>query len=319
MPEGQDSPARADTEGAQPAAVRGRGARAVAAFFGWSGWTTVTALATAVAAFGALWFTGQTLRATNGQLGLQHQIAVTDRLQKAVEQLSSESIDTRLAGIYLLERLAKDSPTDHEPVFAILSAYVRTHTDLTRCPRSEPDPRTFRATPPPTDIQAVLTVIGRRKSGHDLPYGIDLRNTCLTGADLAKADLTHVQLTGANLAQANLYEADLSDSFVMNADLTGASLIGARAHDTVLLRAVLSEANLFDADFEGAVLREADLRGARLSDATLKLADIAGADLRGTDLRSTDLTAVVTISTTGVPLRYDDTTLWPPNFPPPPR
>ncbi|MFC9872622.1 pentapeptide repeat-containing protein [Nocardia salmonicida] len=319
MPVDHDSAAQENAEGAQPVPQRGQGSRAVAGFFSWSGWTTVTALATTVAAFGALWFTGQTLRATNGQLGLQQQIAVTDRLQKAVEQLSAESVDTRLAGIYLLERLAKDSPPDHEPVFAILSAYVRTHTDLARCPRPESDPRTFRATPPAPDIQAVLTVIGRRESSRDLPYRIDLRNTCLAGADLARTDLTHVQLTGANLAEANLYAADLSSSFIMNADLTGASLIGTRAHNTVLVRANLSGADLSRADLKSAVLMEADLRNTRLADATLNLAAIGGADLRGADLGSADLTAITTTSTTGVPLRYDDTTRWPPNFPPPPR
>lgn len=63
--------------------------------FHWSGWTKVAAMATTVA----------TLGATNNQYSLSQQTAVTDRFRLAAEQLSSDKIDVRLSGVYLLARL----------------------------------------------------------------------------------------------------------------------------------------------------------------------------------------------------------------------
>ncbi|MFR9769659.1 hypothetical protein [Nocardia sp. SC052] len=54
---------------------------------------------------GALWFTAQSLRATNNQYSLSQQTAVTDRFRLAAEQLASDKIDVRLSGVYLLARL----------------------------------------------------------------------------------------------------------------------------------------------------------------------------------------------------------------------
>lgn len=97
----------------------------------WGGWVKVAGIATALTAVSALYFSTQSLRSTEKQYELAQQGQVTDRFGKAVEQLGSDEVDVQLGGIYSLERLARDSPSDHSVIFEVLSAYVRTHSPVT--------------------------------------------------------------------------------------------------------------------------------------------------------------------------------------------
>ncbi|MFI6960023.1 pentapeptide repeat-containing protein [Nocardia sp. NPDC050408] len=247
--------------------------------------TTLATLAVAGGTIGALWFTNQSLRATNAQLGLSQQTAVTDRFRLAAEQLASDKVDVRLSGIYLLERLAKDSPVDHATVFAVLAAFVRTHAAMSGC-----------QTPldgMPVDTQAALTVIGRRDiTNEPIPARPNLHRTCLEGADLDKAKLNNVDLISANLG----------DAYLGDANLEGALLAGAR----------LTLANLYRADLTGAHLVGANLAGANLTDANLTDANLDGVDLTGVDLTGADLRGVHLDS-----IRYNERTVWPVGFVPP--
>ena len=49
---------------------------------------------------------------------------ITGRLSKAIEMLSDEQTYTRLGGILLLNRIAKDSPEDHWSVMKMLCSYI---------------------------------------------------------------------------------------------------------------------------------------------------------------------------------------------------
>ena len=126
----------------------------------------------------------------------------------------------RLGGIYALERIAKDSEKDHGPIMEVLTAYVRENA-----PSREEEDTPDGPGPPPTDIQAILTVIGRRKTTDD-----NRRNELL---DLRDTQLVRTTLVGADLSQAILYRANLSE-----ANLDGAILVGAN-----LYRATLSAAS----------------------------------------------------------------------------
>ena len=99
-----------------------------------------------------------------------------------------------------------------------------------------------------TDIQAALTVIGRRRAG---PGNIDLTRANLTGANLHHAYLHHANLYRANLTGALLYRVNLTRAMLADADLADANLSGAD----------LSGANLSGANLSGA-----DLSGANLTD-----------------------------------------------------
>ena len=135
---------------------------------------------------------------------------ITDRFTKAIAQLGDKEMAIRLGGIYALERIAKDSEKDHGPIMEVLTAYVRENA-----PRHGEYAEKVAAKPP-TDIQAVLTVIGRRET-----TGKNRRNDRL--------DLRHTHLAGV---------------VILDADLQGADLQGADLNRTILVRANLGGANL---------------------------------------------------------------------------
>jgi hypothetical protein len=106
---------------------------------------------------------------------------LTDRFTKAIEQLGSEKMAVRLGAIYALERLSKDSQQDDWTIMEVLSAYIRDNAPWS--PGHE-QRRSFK-----TDIQASLTVLGRRheeaRARHEAAERyIDLRLTDLRGANL---------------------------------------------------------------------------------------------------------------------------------------
>ncbi|MFI7648812.1 pentapeptide repeat-containing protein [Micromonospora sp. NPDC049460] len=179
----------------------------------------------------------QTSEANREQQRLTAQGQITDRFTKAVEQLgqsSPEKVDVRLGAIYALERIMRDSADDQPAVVDILTAFVRVHS---------PAPK--RLTPPSPltiDIQAALTVLGRRDSTHDNKGGP--KGPLRRVLDLAKTDLHSASLAGANLADANLTRADLATVNLTDAYLHGADLRGADLRGADLRSADLSDANL---------------------------------------------------------------------------
>jgi hypothetical protein len=216
--------------------------------------------------------------------------------------LGNRKIEIRLGGIYALERIANESKKDYWQIIEILTAYVRensiidSHSELNSL-RNVPISMDIQANESTKhevpkirtislDIQAILTVIARRKYsyGHgeikELNFqetnlqqtnllmanlsGADLSGANLSGADLSGADLSVAKLSVANLSKAYLFRADLS-----GADLSDANLSGADLSETNLSVANLSGANLFGADLSGANLSGADLSGAKLFGAKL--------------------------------------------------
>ena len=148
-------------------------------------------------AAGALVFTARNFTLSRRTFELTEQGQVTDRYTKAIEQLGSDKLDVRIGGIYALERVARDSARDHPTVMEVLSAFVREHSHEQRSPTPEPtDALPTRRTRP--DVQAAVTVIGRRISRNDRER-IDLSGALLSGALLADTDLAGAILSGADL------------------------------------------------------------------------------------------------------------------------
>jgi len=230
--------------------------------------TGLIAMLAAIGAAGGLAFTARTYR-------LSREGHITDRYSKAVEQLGNEKIEVRLGGIYALERLMLDSPADQPTIMETLAAFVREHAPLSNekvevrlggiyalaafvrqraphrsRPALDPAPGSFPSTQdhPSEDVQAVLTVLGRRRAVHD-ERPIDLSRTNLPGA--------------------SFFEANLTSAILFEANLTGADLSGAH----------LTGAFLYKANLTSAILRRANLTGAYLSEATLTNAYVAEATL----------------------------------------
>jgi hypothetical protein len=122
---------------------------------------------------------------------------VTDRYTKAIGQLGSDKLDVRIGGIYALESVTRDSARDHPTVMEVLAAFVREHSHEQVPPQDSGGPERERSTRP--DVQAAVTVIGRREAKRDT------RRINLSGADLTDATLTRANLRGATLTGANLY------------------------------------------------------------------------------------------------------------------
>jgi uncharacterized protein YjbI with pentapeptide repeats len=218
---------------------------------------------------------------TRPTLKLIRQRHVTRRYAKAIEHLDSDQLDVRTSGIYALERVARrDSARNHPAVMEVLTAFIR---ERSHDQRPADSGRPIRC-----DVQAALTVIGRRDQSRDI-RPIDLTGANLTQADLVRSDLAGADLTGAHLIGANVYGGHLTRAQLAGADLTHAhlacvDLAGAQLKNATLRGTDLTDAKLDTADLNGADLYGADLIRADLTDADLHGADLAFADLYGATL-----------------------------------
>ena len=146
-------------------------------------------------------------------------LLISNQASKGFEQLASDKMAMRLGGIYALEGVmnASERPEQYRgPVLEMLCAFVREYTI---------GKTVFEK--PAIDIQAALTVIGRRK-GQELADlakanipGANLSGANLSGANLSGVNLRGADLTGANLRSANLRGANLSAAYLIRANLTG--------------------------------------------------------------------------------------------------
>ena len=152
---------------------------------------------------------------------------ITDRINKAVEGLGAEKIvkqaegattkeftqpnlEVRIGAIYALERIAQDSLRDHIQIMEVLSAYIRENAPISSALSHEALDN-LEHVAPRVDIQAVLSVIGRRKQQQikleeNANYTIDLNDTCLQGADLSKLNFSRVFLSFSDLGRSILAE-----------------------------------------------------------------------------------------------------------------
>jgi hypothetical protein len=228
--------------------------------------------------------------------------SIEERIFRATEQLNRRGFSA-LVGIQALEEIAKDSPRYHWKIMELLAAFVRNAP-----PRKEDEGIS-------DDIQAALTVIGRRDSTKDPPnHRLDLSYTDIRNADLMDAKLNGVLLIKANLKGAFLTKVSLEEAVIREANLEDADLIGANLYGADLEGANLGwaklGANLLNAGLIRANLYGADLWGAKLQRADLWEANLEAADLREADLRETENLELEQIKLA----RGDSTTLLPENL-----
>jgi hypothetical protein len=155
-----------------------------------------------------LYFTWRTL-----QVNREGQI--TERFTRAIDQLGKmengkKLFEIRVGGIYALERIARESEEDYEPIIEVLTAYVRQNAprkpeigELLAEEESDKQERT-----PDPDIQAITTVLRRltRVHGQGGRRRLDLRDTDLQGAELLRANLQGAVVTDEQLADARSLE-----------------------------------------------------------------------------------------------------------------
>ena len=218
-------------------------------------WTAIVQAIGGTALLIGLLFTWQNLRATQLKLDVDRFTAATSQLGAQLSD-GKPNVEARLGGIYALSSIAQDSAKDYWPVMEILTAYVRHNApwrDLVQegsytsnIHSLEPKPR--------TDIQSILTVLGRSTP----PAAKDLRLD-------QKFDLRFTDLRGTEFWDAHLERTDF-----WGAHLDGAKLWGACLNEAKLVKAYLRDANLKEVKLVRADLTGADLTGANLTGANLR-------------------------------------------------
>ena len=220
---------------------------------------------------------------------------ITDRFAKAIEQLGHDNADIRIGGVFSLERIARDSPGDRQTVIEVLATFVREHT--------REDARTPKVDEVTADVQAALTVLGRRPGAADETrrlnlYHCGLNDADLMGADLRGAMLYYSRLVDAGFSSARLDGAGLSFCHAERAAFSHASARGANFVNAVYTTGWFLAADLTDADFYGCDLSGSDfgrryaeegnppLPPATLTNARLTRATLTNTNLRGVDLRT---------------------------------
>ncbi len=204
------------------------------------------------------------------QANTAQQRLLHERYERGAKMLGSGVLAVRLAGVYALERLAKEHPEEyHIQVIELLCAFVRHPTEDVRIeydPESDGDQdeqvRRIRA-----DVEYAVLAIGSRSD-----TGIALEQ---------RSKDVKLYLREANLSHLKVSDAKLSGAWLTKANLSGATFPRARLSEARLRRAKLSGAELRNAD-----LTDAKLWGADLSKAILHGANLSGADLCGVDAPS---------------------------------
>lgn len=237
---------------------------------------------------------------------------ITERFTRAIDQLGAcdkegnPAIEIRLGGIYALGRIANESDTDYWPIIEILTVYVKKNSGIEVIENKNMDRFTEIQNRESTkkgiseirkisfDIQAILTVLGRRKRkfGEKKKYKkeeskLDLNNTYLNGIELPGAHFEYALFENAYFQKAkfhsevNFQSANFQSAIFQSAHFEGADLWGVNFVAAYLRYAHLEGARLNFANLELAVLMEAHLNGADLGGANLKDANLEGADLEG--------------------------------------
>ena len=126
-----------------------------------------------------------------------------------------------------------ESDHEHHTVVEVLAAFIRQHPALRGS-----DDGDEREPPARHDVQAALTVLGRRprRTERNLPdlsksdlRGMRLDELHLPGVDLWYSDLRGAVLSGATITDANLSWARLEGAQLSWAQLQGTGLYGAAA------------------------------------------------------------------------------------------
>lgn len=214
--------------------------------------------------------------ATWRQVQVNREGQVTDRFTRAIDQVGSENMDVRIGGIYGLERVAKNSPSDRPQVQYVLAAFIRGHAprsqDVVESDRAQTQSTAVHSLPwlyvRAPDAQAALNVLGRRVPSPDALRlylsRVDLRSANLDNARLRNAKIRHADLSRSWMVKARMDGCDLCHTDLRQVNASGASFAGAILHG-----ATLEGANLYQADLRKADLRDADMRASNLEGATL--------------------------------------------------
>ncbi len=241
------------------------------------------------------WYWRDRKRRDDHALALEGKIA--ERYTKAAEMLAHTDMMTRIAGLYSLWDVARESPSHRVTVARTLAAFIRTKSPISDGPTESEEGEA-----PSADIYTAAHLVSAHEWSSPEWYErgsrvvIDLRKVDLTGCDFTDRNLAYAHLDGACLVRATLSGANLNairmkGGTLAYAELSGASLDGAVLFDTnmrevdlnsaKLQSCLMTKCDLTKADFTGAiffgtVLTHCNLRGARFLEASMRESSLTG-------------------------------------------
>lgn len=189
--------------------------------------------------------------------------SVIDRLAKAVELLSSDNPSIRLAGMYSLERLAGDLPSESVSIARIVTTFLTNPPNGTKQDEVQ---RGFTAllrivkkigAEPFLSQEKSLNLKGLKlENMHIKDYsfkGFSMIGTHFHNVGFSGVDFTDVNLKGATFNNCykdgilNFTSADLSHSVIMTSDFSEAIFV-----NTKLTGSIIKDGIFDNSDFSGA-------------------------------------------------------------------
>jgi len=160
---------------------------------------------------------------------------------------TSPNLEVRIGAIYALERIAKDSLRDHIQIMEILCAYIRENAPVSSL---EPTKPPFKIPVPRIDIQAAITIIGRRNNEQiDLEwqqqFRLDLRSTDLSGVDFNGQIFSAAMFHRCRLEAAQFRESKLIGTQFVGALLNFAEFFQAELRGTRFDHAIINRPTVF--------------------------------------------------------------------------
>ena len=176
---------------------------------------------------------------------------LNERYQKGAEMLGSGVLSVRLGGIYALNRLAKEHPSEyHVQIMELFCAFVRnpakkeSEIEIRRREKDRHVPDLG------VDVAEVMTAIGQRSEDgiaeEGKAEGFEL--------NFRRADLRRLSLLGGNLRGADFTGAYLMHSHFADTDLRGANCSHGHLYMAHFLICNLTDVNLSWSDLSGATL-----------------------------------------------------------------
>jgi uncharacterized protein YjbI with pentapeptide repeats len=210
------------------------------------------------------------------------------QLSSAPNSVTEPNIEVRLGAIYALERIAKDSERDHWPIMEVLCAYIRNpqNTGTPKLSKEAKNPAEWRQSirAPRIDVQAALTVIGRRspeRIQYEIVNGLrlNLEEANLQDAILSHGNFSRAQFKGANLDLARIDFAELVNTNFWGASMESATIQHCRLWDACFASSQLNYASIINSSAKNCLFHRA-----RLYKATFVQSKLDGARLFNTDL-----------------------------------
>jgi hypothetical protein len=110
----------------------------------------------------------------------------SERFTRAIDQLGNDRVEVQLGGIYGLEQIAQQAPGNRAAVTQVLAAYL--HRRSPRPAKATTQPEQPLQVRPAPEVQAALTVLGRRWPVSNADPPLDLSNLDLRGAIITQGD-----------------------------------------------------------------------------------------------------------------------------------